>query len=299
MDFAEIIYDKKDRVATVTMNRPAKLNAWTPKMGAEMRTAMLDAERDPSIGAIIVTGAGRAYCAGADMGGLSDVAAGTASARGLGAKAPDEWLDTQRADYRTAYSWPMAFNTPVIGAINGACVGLGFTTCLYHDVRIASDNARMGLIFTQRGLAIEHGSSWMLPRIVGLARAMELALTGRLMDANEALEMGLVSRVVPQDKLMATARDRVGDREQMLPARGRAGEEDDLPASVHRSRHRRARRRRIDGDDDAFAGLQRGRESVFREARAEVHRQVAKRGNARQPDPCGYLSSGCLNLRSG
>jgi enoyl-CoA hydratase/carnithine racemase len=205
MDFTEIIYDKKDRVATVTMNRPAKMNAWTPKMGAEMRAAMLDAERDPAVGAIIVTGAGRAYCAGADMGELSNIAAGTASARG--AEAPSEWLGAQRADYRTPYSWPMALNTPVIGAINGACVGLGFTTCLYHDIRIASDNARMGLIFTQRGLAIEHGSSWMLPRIVGLARAMELAVTGRLMDANEALEMGLVSRVVPQDKLMATVRE--------------------------------------------------------------------------------------------
>jgi enoyl-CoA hydratase/carnithine racemase len=208
MDFAEIIYDKKDRVATVTMNRPAKLNAWTPKMSAEMRTAMLDAERDPSIGAIIVTGAGRAYCAGADMGGLSEVAAGTASVRAATApEAHDESMAAERADYRTSYSWPMAFKTPVIGAINGACVGLGFTTCLYHDIRIASDNARMGLIFPQRGLAIEHGSSWMLPRIVGLARAMELALTGRLVDANEALEIGLVSRVVPQDKLMATARE--------------------------------------------------------------------------------------------
>jgi enoyl-CoA hydratase/carnithine racemase len=205
MDFAEIIYDKKDRVATVTMNRPAKLNAWTPTMAAEMRTAMIDAERDPSIGAIIVTGAGRAYCAGADMSGLSSVAAGNASVRA--AVGPGEAFEGERADYRTTYSWPMAFDTPIIGAINGACVGLGFTTCLYHDVRIASDNARMGLIFPQRGLAIEHGSSWMLPRIVGLARAMELAVTGRLMDAHEALEMGLVSRVVPQDKLMATARE--------------------------------------------------------------------------------------------
>ena len=205
MDFAEIIYEKKDRIATVTMNRPAKLNAWTPKMGAEMRTAMMDAERDPSVGAIIVTGAGRAYCAGADMGGLSDVAAGTASARGTVVQ--DEWLSAQRADYRTSYSWPLALNTPVIGAINGACVGLGFTTCLYQDIRIASDSARMGSIFPQRGLAIEHGSSWMLPRIVGLARAMELAVTGRLADANEALEIGLVSRVVANDKLMATARE--------------------------------------------------------------------------------------------
>jgi len=205
MDFAEIIYEKKDSVATVTMNRPEKMNAWTPKMGAEMRTAMLDAERDPSIGAIIVTGAGRAYCAGADMGGLSNIAAGSAAPRA--AEKPDEWLAAQRADYRTSYSWPLALNTPVIGAINGACVGLGFTTCLYQDIRIASENARMGLIFTQRGLAIEHGSSWMLPRIIGLARATELAITGRLVDANEALELGLVNRVVPADKLMPTVRE--------------------------------------------------------------------------------------------
>src|SRR5580698_2649806 len=111
MDFAEIIYEKKDRVATVTMNRPEKMNAWTPRMGAEMRTAMLDAERDPEIGAIIVTGAGRAYCAGADMGALSNIAAGTAQARG--ADSPDEWLGAQPANYRTAYSWLLALNTPV------------------------------------------------------------------------------------------------------------------------------------------------------------------------------------------
>ena len=91
----------------------------------------------------------------------------------------------------------MALKKPVIGAINGACVGMGFTICLYQDIRIASDKARMGLIFTQRGLAIEHGSSWMLPRIIGATRAMELAVTGRLVEAQEAFAIGLVNRVVP------------------------------------------------------------------------------------------------------
>src|ERR1700685_3725162 len=124
MDFAEIIYEKKDRVATVTMNRPEKMNAWTPKMGAEMRTAMLDAERDPAIGAIIVTGAGRAYCAGADMTALSNIASGHAGARS--AEAPDEWLAAQRVDYRTSYSWPLALNTPAVGRTNGGGVGAGF-----------------------------------------------------------------------------------------------------------------------------------------------------------------------------
>jgi enoyl-CoA hydratase/carnithine racemase len=209
MKFEEILYDKKDRIATVTMNRPEKMNAWTPTMGAELRTAMMDAERDPGIGAIIVTGAGRAYCAGADMGSLSNIAQGRASAGG-GATAADESIGQQRADYRTSYSWPLGLSKPVIGAINGACVGLGFTTCLYQDIRIASDKARMGLIFVQRGLAIEHGSSWMLPRIIGVAKAVELAVTGRLVDADEALSMGLVNRVVPHDQLMDAAREVAG-----------------------------------------------------------------------------------------
>ncbi len=206
MDFAEIIYEKSDRIATVTMNRPAKMNAWTPKMGAEMRHAMLDAERDDNVGAIIVTGAGRAYCAGADMSALNEISQGRAAAAGPAA-AHDDYAPGARADYRNRYAWPLALKKPIIGAINGACVGLGFTHALYHDIRIASDQARMGLIFTQRGLAIEHGSSWMLPRIVGVARAVELAVTGRLIDAKEALEMGLVNRVVPGDKLIAAARE--------------------------------------------------------------------------------------------
>ncbi|HSR57985.1 MAG TPA: enoyl-CoA hydratase-related protein [Candidatus Binataceae bacterium] len=207
MDFAEIIYEKSERIATVTMNRPDKMNAWTPRMGSEMRSAMLDAERDDNVRAIIMTGAGRAYCAGADMGNLSEISAGRASATGGGAAAEDDFLKGERADFRTPYSWMLALKKPVIGAINGACVGLGFTYSLYQDIRIASDKARFGLIFTQRGLAIEHGSSWMLPRIVGLVRATELAVTGRLIDANEALAMGLVNRVVPGEKLMETARE--------------------------------------------------------------------------------------------
>ena len=179
MSFAEIIYDKSDRIATVTFNRPKKMNAWTPTMGAETRTALLDADRDPTIGAIIVTGAGRAYCAGADMAGLSEISSGRASATGGGSSlSPDqeEWLRAQRPDYHNQYAYLLGLSKPVIGAINGACVGLGFTTCLYQDIRIASENARMGLIFVQRGLAIEHGSSWMLSRIVGVARAVSINL---------------------------------------------------------------------------------------------------------------------------
>src|SRR5215472_17641328 len=212
MNFNEIIYDKSERIATITFNRPDKLNAWTPTMGAETRTAMLDADRDPKVGAIVVTGAGRAYCAGADMGNLSDISTGRASATGERKASADqeEWLKQQREDYRNQYAYVLGISKPVIGAINGACVGLGFTTSLYQDIRIASDKARMGLIFVQRGLAIEHGSSWMLPRLVGVSRAIELAVTGRLVDADEALRIGLVHRVVPQASLIETAREVAG-----------------------------------------------------------------------------------------
>jgi enoyl-CoA hydratase/carnithine racemase len=210
MDFSDITYAKADRIATVTFNRPEKMNAWTAKMGAEMRHAMLDADRDDNIGAIIVTGAGRAYCAGADMAGLSEISQGRATAGAAVAAPQDDFAHDARPDYRTPYSWMMALKKPVIGAINGACVGMGFTICLYQDIRIASDKARMGLIFTQRGLAIEHGSSWMLPRIIGATRAMELAVTGRLVEAQEALAIGLVNRVVPHDKLIETAREVAG-----------------------------------------------------------------------------------------
>jgi enoyl-CoA hydratase/carnithine racemase len=207
MNFSEIIYDKSDRIATLTMNRPERANAWTPRMGNEIRSAMRDADRDDGVRVIIVTGAGKAYCAGADMGNLTSIAKGTASA-GEGLVADDgDWLKNERADYRGPFSWVLALRKPVIAAINGACVGLGLTSSLYYDIRIASDRARLGLIFPQRGLAIEHGSSWMLPRIVGLTRAIEMAVTGRLLDAEEALRIGLVTRVVPADNLLAVARE--------------------------------------------------------------------------------------------
>ena len=208
MDFAEIIYEKQDQIATVTMNRPERLNAFTPVMGAEMKTAMADADRDPNIRAIIVTGAGRGYCAGAEMGNLSSVASGgTRATDAVTMPSTDNrWLDEHRADYRGQFSWPLALSKPVIAAINGACVGLGLTQSLYYDIRIASEKARLGLIFPQRGLAIEHGSSWMLPKIVGLTRAIEMALTGRLLEAKEALEIGLVTRVVAPDLVVPTAR---------------------------------------------------------------------------------------------
>jgi enoyl-CoA hydratase/carnithine racemase len=208
MAYKDLLYDKSERVATVTFNRPDRMNAWTRRMDGELREAMLDADNDPGVGAIIVTGAGRAYCAGADLGGLSKIADGSESvADGPPRSAQGEFAEKLGPNYRGRFSWLLAMHKPVIAAINGACVGMGFTHSLYFDIRIASERARMGLIFVRRGLAIEHGSSWMLPRIVGVAHAVDLAITGRLVDAQEALRMGLVSKVVSPEQLIPTARE--------------------------------------------------------------------------------------------
>jgi enoyl-CoA hydratase/carnithine racemase len=203
MEFKEITYEKSDRVAVVSYNRPERMNAWTGRMGEEARTAMLDADRDPQIGAIILTGAGRAFCAGADMQSLNNLAQGDELA---GAGRPEPGTEELDPNFRGRFSWMMALKKTVIGAINGPAVGMGFANALYCDIRVASDKARMGLIFTRRGLGIEFGSSWMLPRIVGIANAMDLAITGRLIDAQEAFRIGLVSKVVADTELMRAAR---------------------------------------------------------------------------------------------
>jgi enoyl-CoA hydratase/carnithine racemase len=201
MDFKDTTYQKADRIATITYNRPEKMNAWTPRMFDELRQAIDDAENDFDIGAIILTGAGRAYCSGADMGGLNRLAQAADQPAGQSDSAPQ--IDT---DGMGRFAFMLSLKKPVVAAINGPAVGMGFANALYSDIRIAAESARMGLIFPRRGLAIEFGSSWLLPRIVGLANAVDLALTGRLIDAREALRMGLVSRVVTDSELMPAAR---------------------------------------------------------------------------------------------
>lgn len=209
MNFSDILYDKSDRIATITLNRPEKLNAWTRRMGDDVREAMLDADRDDDVRAIVVTGAGRAYCAGADMDLLAKISRGEESATRT--DEPRASPSDVGGNYRGRFSYMLALHKPIIGAINGACVGIGLTSSLYFDMRIASETARMGLIFVRRGLAIEHGSSWMLPRLVGVPTALDLALTGRLVDAQEALAMGLVSRVLPAQTLLSTVREIAGE----------------------------------------------------------------------------------------
>jgi enoyl-CoA hydratase/carnithine racemase len=216
MAYETILYDVADEVVTVTLNRPAKMNAYTTTMGAEITDAMLRADADDSVRVVIITGAGdRAFCAGADMSMFaSDIKTREAKQEHEEKPAASE----RRA--RAVVSLPHVMRNlskPTIAAINGYALGVGCTIPLLFDVRIASDNAKMGVIFPRVGLMSELGSSYLMPRLIGLSRTAEMMLTGRQYPAAECLAMGLVSRVVPLADLPATARELAGDMLQCSP----------------------------------------------------------------------------------
>jgi enoyl-CoA hydratase/carnithine racemase len=197
----EVLYSVASRVATITLNRPEKLNAWTAIMEREVRQSMEKAEGDENVRAIVLTGAGRGFCAGADMSLLSAVAKqGLDQARRSGAlQNVDSERHAVRLDFQKKYSYFPAISKPVIAAVNGPVTGLGLVIALYCDLRFASDAARFGTAFARRGLIAEYGIAWMLPRLVGHANALDLLFSGRMIDAVEALRMGLVNQVFPAD----------------------------------------------------------------------------------------------------
>jgi enoyl-CoA hydratase/carnithine racemase len=202
----ETVYNVSERVATITLNRPDKLNAWTAIMDQEVRASIYAAEGDPNVRVIILTGAGRGFCAGADMSLLGAIAQ-----QGLeGYRGPDSFLrntsngerQNVRPDFQKKYSYFPSIQKPVIAAVNGPAVGLGFILTLYCDLRFASETARFGTAFAKRGLIAEYGLAWMLPRLIGPANALDMLFSARLVDAQEALRMGLVNQVFPQDAFM-------------------------------------------------------------------------------------------------
>ncbi|HUK05248.1 MAG TPA: crotonase/enoyl-CoA hydratase family protein [Burkholderiales bacterium] len=192
----EILYSVKDRIATVTLNRPDKLNAFTARMRDGLIETFTRADEDDGVRVLIVTGAGRAFCAGADL------SAGPATFDYAKRGGQDE----ERRDGGGRVSLRIySLKKPVIAAINGPAVGVGITMTLPMDIRIASSAARFGFVFARRGIVPEACSSWFLPKVVGLSRAAEWLYTGRVFDAAEALAGGLVSRVVPPDELLPAA----------------------------------------------------------------------------------------------
>ena len=198
MDFQEILYAVDGPVATITLNRPDKMNAFTNRMLKELIAAFDATDADDAVRAVIVTGAGRAFCAGADLSGGgetfakggSDVAARSGVVRDGGGLVALRIFESKK---------------PVIGAINGAAVGVGVTMTLPMDIRLASDGAKFGFVFAKRGIVPEAASSWFLPRLVGISQAAEWCYTGRIIGAEEALRGRLVRSVHPGDELLGVA----------------------------------------------------------------------------------------------
>lgn len=197
--FTEIQYDVADHIATITLHRPDKMNAFTNTMMREVLAAFDQVDADDDVRAVIVTGSGRAFCAGADlsMGAKTFAAGGSDVKTDVGVPRDGGGLVTLRI---------FDCKKPVIGAINGAAVGVGVTMTLPMDIRLASQSARFGFVFARRGIVPEACSSWFLPRIVGISRAAEWCYTGRVFDAAEALEGGLVRSVHTDDDLLPAAR---------------------------------------------------------------------------------------------
>ena len=196
MAFEQIRTELANRVLTITLNRPERLNAWTPTMGAELIEAFDRSDADDEVRVVVVTGEGRGFCAGADLGGGGD----TFDWREREADGPVPRDGGGQFTLRVFES-----KKPVIAAINGPAVGVGATMTLPMDIRLASEEARMGFVFARRGIVPEACSSWFLPRVVGISRAMEWVATGRVFSAQEALDGGLVRAVHPAGELLDAA----------------------------------------------------------------------------------------------
>jgi enoyl-CoA hydratase/carnithine racemase len=198
MSYEDILFERSGPIGIITLNRPDRLNAFTWTMGAELWDALAAIDEDPELRVTIITGAGRGFCAGADLEG----GGGTFEARN-----PREAKAAESGEPpRSIVEFYFSLKKPVIVAYNGPAVGVGVTITLPFDIRIAAESARLGIVFNRRGVIPEVACPWILPRIVGISRAAELMYTGRILSAHEALEFGLVSRVVPDDELMPTAR---------------------------------------------------------------------------------------------
>jgi enoyl-CoA hydratase/carnithine racemase len=210
--FEDILYSTSDGIATITLNRPDKLNAWTAAMQSSVKGAIALAANDDGVRVIVVTGAGRGFCAGADMSGLQKIDATNWDERALARGDREIHLNTQlgpdvSAHYGGRFGYLMSIPKPIVAAINGPCAGIGLVFALYCDLRFAASQAKFTTSFAQRGLIAEHGISWLLPRLIGVAHAMDILFTARKFGADEADRIGLVNRTFPQDIFMASVNE--------------------------------------------------------------------------------------------
>ena len=209
MDFQTIIYEQANGIGTITLNRPDRLNAWNDQVNKEVTEVVKSADADDEVRVLVITGAGRAFCAGADVRGFAQAIEERKLDRGAREPIPS-----------MVQSLPLLMRSlrkPLIASINGAAVGVGFTIALACDIRIASEEARLGAVFARVGLIPEFGSTYNLPRLIGIAKACELCFTARIIGAAEAKEIGLVNQVVPASELKAATYEMASAIAQMPP----------------------------------------------------------------------------------
>ena len=268
--YQELRYEVEDPIATITFDRPDRLNAMTNRMTDELKHAVAQAEADERAVAIVLTGAGRGFCAGADLQGLKAIGEGRSYGEGanLEAKPGDASMGP---NFSGPYAYLFSVRKPVIAAINGPCAGLGFAVMCFADLRFASDRAVFSTAFSRRGLIAEWGIGWTLPRLVGHSHALDLLFSARRFDAAEAERIGLVNRALPHDELLPfVPRVREGAGRQRVAHVDVGDQAPDLHAARGRAR---ALARRVDPPDDRElrpARLSRRRELLPREAPAEV-----------------------------
>jgi enoyl-CoA hydratase/carnithine racemase len=211
--YEQILYEVDDPVATITLNRPEVLNAWTDRMGFEVRHAIGQAERDPRVVGIVITGAGRGFCAGADIRRLSAVSEGNFAGESLPEELKSEPGDPSFGDdlHLGTHTYLMSVPKPVIAAINGPVAGMAVPIVLACDLRFMAEDAILMTAFVQRGLIAEWGISWLLPRLVGPSVAMDLLFSSRKVPGTEAAALGLVNAALPRDEVLAHAQQYVRD----------------------------------------------------------------------------------------
>lgn len=233
MELKTIRYEVADRVATITLDRPHRLNAWTGRMHTEYRWALARAEADPGVRVVVVTGAGRGFCAGADAAALEGHVAKGGYDPGTGPDLARPGFGV-RAEFDHDYAFHFGLSVPVIAAINGPAAGVGLVLACFCDLRFAAAGAKLTTAHGRLNLPAEYGLSWVLPRLVGTGRALDLLLSSRVVSAEEALELGLVNRVWPAEELLPRTYDYARDLAHRIAPRSLAETKRQVYADLHR-----------------------------------------------------------------
>ena len=209
--YEDITYEVDGPAAVLTMNRPASLNAFTNLMLAEIRHALGTAEQDPNVVGIVLTGAGRGFCAGMDMNALSEMTGGARGKPDYDHLACDPGNPDKDPNFETTLTYLLGIRKPLLAAVNGAAAGMGLCYALYCDMRFMERAAKLTTSFSQRGLVAEHGASWMLPRLIGPSRALDLLWTSKRLDGEEAHRLGLADRLCEAGESVAEAKAYIGE----------------------------------------------------------------------------------------